>query len=85
MINLDRVLLVAILKFNGVVDANVSLTMKGTRYSLCFNIEEVLGPNTFIIKFLYVCMDLEETHFIFFINIPYVFMDLEVSIKKKNL
>lgn len=28
-------------------------------------------------------MDLEETHYIF-INIPYVFMDLEVSIKKKE-
>lgn len=66
MFNLDRVLHVALLKFNGVVDANVSLTMKVTRYSFCFNIEEVLGPNTFIIKFLYVCMDLEETHYIFY-------------------
>lgn len=59
MFNLDKALLVALQKFNGVIDANVSLTMKVTRYSFCFNIEEVLGPNTFIIKFLYVCMDLE--------------------------
>lgn len=81
MFNLDKALLVALQIFNGVIDANVSLRMKVN--SFCFNIEEVLGPNTFIIKFLYVCMDLEET-IIFIINIPYVFMDLEVS-KIKNL
>lgn len=57
MFNLDKALLVALQIFNGVIDANVSLRMKV--HSFCFNIEEVLGPNTFIIKFLYVCMDLE--------------------------
>lgn len=66
MFNLDKALLVALQKFNGVIDANVSLTMKVTRYSFCFNIEEVLGPNTFNIKFLYVCMDLEETDYIYY-------------------
>lgn len=64
MFNLDNALLVALQIFNGVIDANVSLRMKV--YSFCFNIEEVLGPNTFIIKFLYVCMDLEETDYIYY-------------------
>lgn len=66
MINFDRVLFVVILKFNGVVDVNVFLMMKGIWYLFCFNIEEVLGLNIFIIKFLYVCMDLEEIYYIYY-------------------
>lgn len=64
MFNHDKALLVALQIFNGVIYENVSLRIKVN--SFCFNIEEVLGPNTFIIKFLYVCMDLEETDYIYY-------------------
>lgn len=64
MFNFDKVLFVVLQIFNGVIDVNVFLRMKV--YLFCFNIEEVLGLNIFIIKFLYVCMDLEEIDYIYY-------------------